>query len=337
MSREAGPSPRNVILAIWAGFVPSRALQVAAELGIADLLASGAKDAAFLADEIGADERHLRRLLRMLASVGVFAEDGAGCFRLTPLAEVLRSGVPGSVRHAVLMYDEALWNAFGSLEHSVRTGRPAFEKTAGCSYSTYLADHPEAGRRWDRGVASLSAYDDGRIARAYDFSGVETVVDVGGGQGGFLAEVLAANPRLRGVLVDLPRMVAAPAALRRSAAFERCEIRGGDFFESLPVGCDVYVLKRVLPGFADDRCLAVLRVCRAAMPAHGRLLGIEALVSPENEPHPGKISDLVMMVQGEGRERTEPEYRDLYRAAGLEIRRVIPTGTSLFILEAVPV
>jgi hypothetical protein len=335
MGQGARRSPRDAVLAIWAGFVPARALQVAAELGIADRLAAGAKDAASLADEIGAHRGHLRRLLRTLASVGIFAEDGAGCFRLTPLAEVLRSGVPGSVRDAVRMYDEALWNGFGSLEHSVRTGRPAFEKTAGCPYSAYLADHPEAGRRWDRGVASLSAYDDGRLARAYDFSGAVTVVDVGGGQGGFLAEVLAANPHLRGVLFDLPQVVAAPVALRGSAAVDRCEIRGGDFFESLPVGCDVYVLKRVLPGFDDDRCLAVLRVCRAAMPAHGRLLGIEALVSPGNEPHPSKISDLLMMVQGEGRERTEPEYRELYRAAGLEVRRVIPTGTSLFILEAV--
>ncbi len=328
---------RNNVLAMWAGFVVSRALQVAAELGIADRLAEGPKDAASLADEVGAHADHLRRLLRTLASVGVFAEESAGRFRLTPLAEVLRSDAPGSIRDVVRMYDESLWSAFASLEYSVRTGKPAFEKMAGSPYYTYLTDHPEVSRRWDRGVANLSASDNGRLARAYDFSGVETVVDVGGGQGGFIAEVLQAHPHLRGVLFDLPHVVATAAELRASCAAERCEIRSGDFFDSVPPHCDVYVLKRLLPGFDDDRCLAVLRVCRAAMPADARLLGIEALVSTGNEPHPSKISDLLMMVQGDGRERTEPEYRELYRAAGLEIRRVIPTGTTLAILEGVPV
>jgi len=334
---QSGPQSRTTLLAMWAGFVTSRALQVAAELGIADVLAAGSRDAASLADEIGAHEGHLRRLLRTLASAGVFAEDEAGRFRLSPLAEALRSDVPGSVRDVVCMYDESLWNAFGSLEYSVRTGRPAFEKVAGSPRSTYLATHPEASRRWDRGVANLSAPDNGRIARAYDFAGVKTIVDLGGGQGGFIAEVLEANPHLSGVLFDLPNVVADPAALRASGVSDRCEIRSGDFFESVPSGCDVYVLKRILPGFDDDRCCAILRVCRAAMPAQARLLGIEALVSTGNEPHPSKISDLLMMVQGVGRERTEAEYRELYRAAGFEIRREIPTGTTLFILEGVPV
>jgi hypothetical protein len=333
---RSNPPARNTVLAIWAGFVVSRALQVAAELGIADRLAAGAKDAASLAEEIGAHEGHLRRLLRTLASAGVFAEED-GHFRLTPLAEVLRSDAPGSIRDVVRMYDDALWNAFGSLEYSVRTGRPAFEKTAGSPYYAYLADHPEVSRRWNRGVANLSAHDDAVLARAYDFSDVETVVDVGGGQGGFLAGVLAANPHLRGVLFDLPHVVTNATVLRASVDATRCEIRSGDFFESVPPRCDVYVLKRLLPGFDDDRCIAVLRRCRAAMPPHGRLLGIEALVPTGNEPHPSKVSDLLMMVQGEGRERTEPEYRELYRAAGLEIRRVLPTGTALSILEGIPV
>jgi hypothetical protein len=321
---------------MWAGFIVSRALQVAAELGIADRLAAGPRDAASLAAEIGADEDHLRRLLRALASQGLFAADEAGRYRLTPLGEVLRSDVPGSVRDAVRVYDEALWNAFGSLEYSVRTGRPAFEKTAGRPYATHLADDREAGLRWARGVASLSAPEDRRIARAYDFSGLETVVDVGGGRGGFIGEVLRANPHLRGVLFDLPSVVADPDALRSTGVADRCEIQGGDFLESVPSGGEVYVLKRVLPGFDDERCLRVLRVCREAMPASGRLLGIEALVAEGNEPHPSKISDLLMMVQGDGRERTEAEYRELYRRAGLEPRRVIRTGTTLSILEAVP-
>jgi len=334
---QSAPQARNVVLAIWAGFVTSRALQVAAELGIADLLTAGPRDAASLADDIGAHEGHLRRLLRTLASAGVFAEDNVGRFRLTPLAEVLRSDVPDSVRDAVRMYDESLWNAFSALEYGVRTGKPAFEKVAGGPRATYLADHPEASDRWNRGVANLSAPDNARIARAYDLSGAKTVVDVGGGQGGFIAEVLETNPHLRGVLFDRPHVVADATALRVGGAAERCEILSGDFFESVPPGCDAYILKRVLPGFDDDRCLAVLGVCRAAMPAHARLLGIEALMSTGDEPHPSKISDLLMMVQGEGRERTEAEYRELYGSAGFEIRRVIPTGTTLFILESVPV
>jgi len=315
------------------GRARARGAPVPAELAIADLLADGSKDTASLARASGAKEGHLRRLLRTLASVGVFAEDERGCFRLTPLAEPLCSEAPGSLRDVVRMYDEALWNAFGSLGESVRTGRPAFERTVGSGYATYLAGHPDARERWDRGVANLSAPENGRIARSYDFTGARMVVDLGGGQGGFVAAVLEANPHLRGILFD----VAADAtALRTTGAAERCEVRSGDFFQSVPSGCDIYVLKRVLPGFDDQRSLALLRVCRAAMPAHGRLLGIEVLVPSGNEPHPSKIGDLLMMVQGTGRERTEVEYRELYRRAGFEPQRVIPTGTPLSILEVVP-
>lgn len=329
---ESEARARNRVLAMWTGFVVSRALQVAGELGIADLLAAGPKDPGSLARASGAHEGHLRRLLRALASVGVFAEDETGRFSLTPLAEVLRSDAPGSLRDVVRTYDESLWSAFGSLEQSVRTGRPAFDRF-GSSYYEYLAAHPEARERWDRGVANLSAPDNAKIASSYDFSGARTVADLGGGQGGFIAAVLEANPHLRGVLFD---GAADAAALRATAAADRCEVRSGDFFESIPGGCDVYVLKRVLPGFDDARAVALLHVCRAAMPAHARLLGIEALVPGGNEPHPSKIGDLLMMVQGAGRERSEAEYRELYRRAGLEPRRVLPTGTPLSILEAVP-
>lgn len=334
-----GPPPQAVLLEMWSGYLVSRGLYVAAELAIADHLAEGPKTAGELATATGADRNALHRVLRMLASRGVFAEEESGRFRLTPLSECLRRGIAGSLRDAICMYGEMHWRAVGSLLRSVMTGEPAFDHVAGSPAWEYLASHSDDGERFARGMANISSFENEAIAQAYDFSPFRVVIDVGGGRGGFIAEVLKANPGLRGLLYDEPHVVKQPVDLQGSGVADRCQIVAGNFFESVPAGCDVYVLKRVLDGWDDDDALRILRACRQAIPSHGRLLTINAVVT-----HGGRYSrkdaailtmDMVMLAGSRGRERTQEEFRDLYRAAGFAVTRVMPTRSLLSIVEGV--
>jgi hypothetical protein len=334
------PPPQVVLLEMWAGYLVSRGLHVVAELGIADHLAQGLTTAGELAAATGANKNALQRVLRMLASRGVCAEEEPGCFRLTALSECLRSGTAGSLRDAICMYGEMHWRAVGSLLHAVMTGEPAFDHVAGSPAWEYLANHPDDGERFVRGMANISFFENEVIAHAYDFSPYRVVIDVGGGRGGFIAEVLKANPGLRGLLYDEPHVVKQQTALQEFGVADRCEIVAGDFFESLPPGCDVFVLKRVLDGWNDTDALRILRVCRQAMPSHGRLLSINAVV-PDGGGYSQKdaailLMDMVMLAGSRGRERTQNEFRDLYHQAGFALNRVIPTRSLLSIVEGVP-
>jgi len=219
------------------------------------------------------------------------------------------------------------------------TGKPAFDHVAGAPTWEYLADHPEDSERFARGMANLSALENETIARAYDFSSFQAVIDVGGGRGDFIAEVLKANPGLRGVLYDEAHVVSQPTELRASGVSDRCQIVAGNFFESVPGGCEVYIVKRVLDGWDDEHALRILRACRQTIPPHGRLLGIHAL-APSGGPYSRKDATILMMdinmLVGSGRERTEDEFRDLYRLAGFTLNRVISTRSAVSILEGVP-
>jgi hypothetical protein len=335
------PSPQAVLLEMWSGYVVSRALSVVAELAIADHLADGPKTDAELAAATGANEDALHRVLRMLAARGVFAADESGRVGLTPLSECLRSGVPGSIRDAIRMYGDMHWRAFGSLLQSVMTGEPAFDEVASAPVWEYLARHPDDGERFARGMANISSLENEVVVGTYDFSPFRVVIDVGGGRGGFIAAILRANPGLRGVLYDEPHVLSRPTDLQESGVADRCRIVPGNFFESVPGGCDAYVLKRVLDGWDDDDALRILRLCRQAIPAHGRLLTIHPLVS-EVGPYSRKdvailTMDMGMLVGGRGRERTEDQFRDLYCKAGFRLNRVIPTRSVLSIVEGVPV
>ena len=332
--------PQAVILEMWSGYVVSRALHVVAELAIADHLADRPQTAAEVARATGANEDALHRVLQMLTSRGVFAERESGRFGLTPISECLRSGSVGSVRDTIRMYGEMHWRAVGNLLHSVMTGEPAFDEVAGAPVWEYLASHPDDGERFARGMANVSSFENRVIARAYDFSPFRVVVDLGGGRGGFIAEVLRANPGVQGVLYDAPHVVSRPTDLQDSEVANRCQIVPGDFFESVPAGADVYILKRVLDGWDDDHALRTLRTCREAIPSHGRLLSIHALVPPTG-PYSWKdvatlTMDMGMLVGGRGRERTEDEFRSLFRKVGFSLNRVIPTPSILSIAEAVP-
>jgi hypothetical protein len=325
---------------MWSGYVVSRGLYVVAELGIADHLAEGPRTAEALATATGANRDALHRVLRMLASRGVFAEEAPGRFRLTALSECLRRGTAGSLRDTICMYGEMHWRAVGNLLHSVMTGEPAFERVAGSPVWEYLASHPDDGERFARGMANVSSFENATIARAYDFSPFHVVIDVGGGRGGLIAEVLKANPSLRGLLFDEAHVVSQPTDLQASGVADRCQIVAGNFFASVPTGCDVYVLKRVLDGWGDGDAVRILRVCRAAMPANGRVLSIHPIVAAgggySRKDAAILVMDIGMLTGGRGRERTEEEFRNLYRAAGLVVSRVTPTRSLLSIVEGVP-
>jgi hypothetical protein len=196
-----------------------------------------------------------------------------------------------------------------------------------------LTEHPEAGAWFDRGLANFSAPENAAIVGAYDFAQFQRIVDVGGGQGGLLAEILKAHPSLRGTLYDLPQVVRDPAYLTAAGLADRCEIIGGNFFESLPRGGDAYILKRILHDWSDQRCLEILRQCRQAIDEKARILVVDAVLPAGNEPHPGRVMDILMMVLTEGRERTEQEFRELYERAGFMLTKVIPTRSVLSIVE----
>ncbi len=334
-SPQATPSPADTVFGIALGYLASRALHVATELGIADHLGGGPRSVEVLAAEAGVDEESLYRILRTLAGLGIFVETEGRSFGLTPAASLLRSGVfrDGVLLCGEVMGDGSWWNAVGHLRHSVATGSPSFEHAHGVNAFAYLGADPECRAWFDRGMANFSAAENPGIAAWCDLAGVRTIVDVGGGQGGFLAELLRAAPQADGVLVDVPEVVANPVALDISELSGRWRAETGDFFEAVAPGGDVYVLKRILHDWDDDDCVRILRACRDAMTPASRLLVVDAAIPPGNDFHPAKVMDILMMVFS-GRERTEAEFAALFAAAGLTLQRLTPTPTMLSVIEA---
>lgn len=287
---RSGTSPVEVVLGTALGYLVSRSLHVATELGIADLLEGGPRSIGDLAAATGAHEPSLYRLLRVLAAHGVFTEDGDGRFALTPAAALLRQS---AMRDGVLLCGEVTgdgswWSAVGALRHSIRTGEPAFHRQHGMGFFEYLGSRPECGAWFDRGMANFAAGENRLIAGAFDFSGFAHVIDVGGGQGGLLAEILKRHANVRGTLFDLPQVVTNPAYLGETG--DRCQVVGGDFFRSVPRGGDAYVLKRILHDWGNDQCVRILRCCREAMGESARLLVVDAVIPSGNAPHPGKAA-----------------------------------------------
>ena len=332
----APPTPRDTLQQLLFGYRVSQGLMVAARLGLADLLASGPQGCPALAQATGTHAPSLYRLLRLLASVGVFAEDDQHRFALTPAAAFLRSDVDGTLRHmAMHLGEESHWRSWGELLHSVRTGGPAFGHLYGMGHFAYLARHPEEAATFDAFMVDQTAHAATAIVSAYDFAGVSTVVDVGGGRGTLLAAILTAYPALRGILFDQPQVLeGARALLEASGVASRCELSGGDFFQAVPAGGDAYLLQQILHDWDDERAKQILERCHAALPSDGRLLIVERLIPPGNAPAPAKSVDMVMLVILGGRERTEGEYADLLAGAGFRLARVIPTRSPFSILEA---
>ena len=336
--KPSRPPPPQALAQLINGHWVSRLIYVVAELGVADLLKDGPMSAADLARATGAHPRALHRVLRALASLGVFAAQG-DLFALTPTAELLQSGDPSSLRDFARMEgDDWHWRTSGDILHSVKTGEPAFEHLFGMECSEYLKEHPESRVTLDEAMGSASTVDAAAIASSYDFSGFQTLVDVGGGQGILLAAILHAHRCVRGILFDQPAVIAGARGRPRFYSPEiagRLELRSGSFFESLPEGADGYLLKSILHDWEDDRAVAILESCHRAMACCGRIVVAEMLIPPGDSPPFVNLLDVQRMVVSRGGERTEAEYRRLFERAGLRMTRVVPTSARISLLEAI--
>lgn len=333
---SGGPPAVQVIAQMASGYWVSQALYVAAKLAIADRLVAGAKSASELATECGVHPPALYRLLRALASLGVFAEVEAQRFELTPLAQPLRSDVPESKRAMVLMTGEEQYQAWGELLSSVTTGQTGFERRFGMPLFDYLAERPEQAALFDAAMVSIHGRETAAMLAAYDFSQFETVADLGGGNGSVLMAILQQHPKLRGILFDLPNVSGRTNKLVAAAGLtERCAVVGGSFFETAPGGANAYLLRHIIHDWDDEKSLAILRNIRCASPPGAKLLVVESVIEPGNAPSFAKLLDLTMLVIPGGQERTASEYDRLLAAGGFKLERIVPTTAEVSILEAI--
>lgn len=320
------------------GFRVTQLIHVAAGLDLADHLAGKPRTAQELATLVKAEPAVLYRLLRALASIGVFAESSGGTFEMTPMAELLRRDRPGSLHSTAMLYgDPFIWDAYGRLSQAVVDGKSAFEHLYGQPFYDYLGRHPAAAALFHETMTGFSEQEAGAILVAYDFSAVRSIVDIGGGQGALMAALLRAHSHLSAVIFDQsPPGDDARRQFLESGIQARASFVQADFFAAVPDGADLYVLKSIVHNWNDSAAVAILRNCRQAMPPHGRLLLAERVVPPGNAPSEAKLFDINMLVTVGGQERTEAQYAALLHAAGLEMSRVIPTGSPLSLVEATP-
>ena len=340
-SAQGAPPPpaltRQNLQALLTGYQTSQMLHVVAKLKIADLLQDGPRTTTDLAASAGAHEDALYRVLRTLASIGIFSELDGRRFQLNPAAEHLRSNHEGSVRvFAEILGEEWMWKPWGALLESVRTGETAFDRVYGMGTFDWFQKHPDAARLFDAGQSESTRASVVAITAAFDFSKVRRMVDVGGGDGTLLASVLRVSPATSGVLFDLPAVVDAAKPRFDPSVAARAAFVGGDFFKAVPAGADLYLMKSILHDWNDRDCQRILDTLRQAMSATARLIVAEDHVCAPNQPCLAKQRDVNMLVRTGGRNRTEQEYRDVLARGGLRTTRVIPTTSTLFLMEATP-
>ena len=327
--------PMQGMLQMIMGFWVSRAVQVAAKLGLADLVAKEPKTVAELAAATGTHAPSLYRLMRALASVGVFAEQEDGRFASTPMAAMLETDAPVSLRAFVTSeLGEVHYKSWEELLHSVKTGEIAFDKVFGEPIWKYFATHPENARLFNQSMTDLTSMVEPAVVGAYDFKPFKRIVDVGGGHGSLISAILKNNPHLEGILYDAPQVM--EGAQERMAArglTDRCQLMAGDFFSSVPDGGDLYLMKHIIHDWDDEKCIEILKNCRRVMNEQGRVLVVDQVVPSGNAPSLGKFTDLLMLVMVGGKERTEEEFRKLFDAAGLKLTRIIQTPSPMSIIE----
>ncbi|HEV2490714.1 MAG TPA: methyltransferase [Candidatus Acidoferrales bacterium] len=320
-------------------FIVNRCLFAVAKLDVADVLADGPRSAAEIARQLGVNDSALYRVLRALSSVGVFEESAPLVFRNNHISHFLRSGVPGSMRAWFIFGGSQFFFApYGEILYSIETGKSAREKVFGTGAFEYLDQHQEQARIFDDAMTTLSATIGPAVAAAYDFSQWGSVMDVGGGNGILLASTLKAHPKLQGVLADLPHVLERArergylgGELRSRAKMTEC-----DFFREVPSGCRAYVMKSVIHDWEDEKARHILANCRRSVPADGALLLVEWALTGSNQPSPGKIVDVAMLVLTGGKERTTEEYRELLASAGFRLNKVVPTPSGMIVIESLP-
>ena len=316
----------------------SRALCSVAELGVADHIQAGTpRSARYLAQATGTHERSLYRLLRFLASHGLFQETKNGEFDHTPLSSALRSNVEGSFRAAAQLFHHE-FQAWNGLDHAVRTGKPGFDAVFGRPLFEHIAAHPELGPLLDAGMTCMHGYETAAMIEAYDFGAVRVLADIGGGNGSLIGAVLQRYPQMRGILFDLGHVVArAKESLKKYDVADRCQVIEGSFFETVPAGADAYLFRHIIHDWTDEQSVQILSHCRRVIPKDGRLLLVECVVPAGNEPSLSKDFDMTMMIFPGGAERTESEFQSLLKQADFELTSVTPTTTMVSVVEGRPI
>jgi hypothetical protein len=333
------PNPADRVLQVSAGYIASIALNAAVELNVADLLAGVPRPVADLAHECGANEDALYRVLRLLASHGIFTETAPRTFAHTPASEMLRSGAKGSLRELTRWWcDPFHFRIYAEFMHSVRTGRTCVEKvTGGVPIFDYFPTDKHESEVFNAAMTSFSRIEVPAALEAYDFSGIGVLVDVAGGHGQMICEILKKYPQMRGILTDLDHVIAGAAqCIRQHGMEDRVALQTCDFFHSVPIGGDAYVLKHIIHDWDDHRALTILRnIFNAMGNKKGKVILLEMVMNTGNEPHPVKFLDLEMLAVASGRERTEAEFAELFARAGFRLTRVVPTKSPICVIEAV--
>ncbi len=329
-------SPTTLLEAIR-GYRISQCIYVAAKLGIADLLKDGEQHCDVLANATNTNKDAIYRLLRALASVGIFAETQPGYFQLTPLAAYLQSDDPNSLKAYAIMLAEEHYQTWGNIMHSMQTGENAFENLYGINFYEFFQQNSASAKTFDWAMTNLSGVVNINILAAYNFSSIAQLVDIGGGNGRLLSSILEAYPTMTGVLFDQPDVIdRASDLLETIGVRNRVQLEKGDFFKKVPVGGDAYMLKHIIHNWSDEKAIAILQNCYQAMKNQGILLVIEIVIPLGNEPSTGKFMDINMLAMCPGgRERTETEYKKLLKKAGFKLTKIVPTESEVSIIEAV--
>jgi hypothetical protein len=332
---EAAPPPPIQMLQMLSGFQLSQALYVTAKLGVPDRLVGGPRSVADLADAVGADPSSLDRLLRSLASLGVFTESEPGVFALTPLGRTLTSDEPGSMRDVALMWMETHYDPFGRLLDTLKTGVTAADLHYGAPFFDWISHYPEQVIQFTGAMANLTNGIKAGAVAAYDFDGAGEIIDIGGADGAVLAQILAGTPSTTGVTFDLPHVIAgADAAIKAHGLGDRLRAESGNFFDAVPSGADTYLLSLVLHDWDDERAGVILENIRKAAKPGATVLALELVMPAGDEPHMSKMLDLTMMAMTGGLERTEDQHRQLFERAGLTFDSVITTPTPISFVVA---
>lgn len=342
-AKAKGMPPQIMMLQMINAYRLSQNISVAAQLGIADLLADKPKGVIELASKTATHPQSLYRLLRTLASFGIFAELEEQQFRLTPRAALLQSNIPGSLRgYATVIGTKWHWQMWKDILYSVKTGDSAFEHLQGMGFEDYYQQHPEVAETFDAAMKGALSLSDRAILASYDFSSFNQIIDIaagGQGDGELIASILEQNHTATGIHFDHPsRLERAKAAVENKLVSDRCEFIGGDFLESVPFGGDAYIVKNLIHDYSDAKAGEILDNLHQAIYKNGKLLVAEMIVPPGNEPSLAKILDVEALIMTPGAiERTAEEYSQLLAQSGFEVTRIIPTKSPMSIIEAVPV
>lgn len=339
--RATGIPPQAILLDYLCGMMKTQAIHHATRLGIAELVKDGPRSVSELAEATQTHAPSLTRLLRALESIGIFAEVEPDYFAQTPLSALLQPGVPGSMHHIALLHgDQWQWHVWEGLDYTLQTGQPTFNRLFGADLFQYFTQHnPQSAKIFNDSMTGFSEQVNMPIATAnYDFSAIDTLVDIGGGMGTQLMTLLNVHPAIRkGILFDRPPVIAqAQAAVTASGLGERCELIAGNFFEGIPQGADAYFMKQIIKDWSDEQCVQLLTRCRQAMRHDGRVLVAEVVLLPGRGTSIQKFIDLQLMILSPGQERTESQYRNIFEAAGFTLAKIVPTASPYSILEGIP-